>query len=163
MTQTTPQFHLLIHASHLLEEHLRNTLSRLDVPPAQSRMIDAISKVGECSQGFLAREFHISPASMSSMSRRLIANGTITRRQDPSDARNKLLSLTPKGHALMEEINLAWHSMDALIVDAVGAQTADELFSGGKTLRDALGGRAPGLPVTSEHTNHTQIPAEKDN
>lgn len=150
MTQNRPQFHLLLHASHLLEERLRNTLSRLEVPPAQARMIDAISKAGECSQGVLAREFHISPASMSSMTRRLVANGTITRREDLSDARNKLLSLTPKGRALMKEISLAWQSMDALIVDAVGAQTADALFSGGKALRDALGGRAPVRPATPE-------------
>lgn len=137
-------FHLLLHSATLVEEQLRQRLAAVDLLPRQARVVDALGRLGQASQVDLAREFGITPASMSTMTARLTLAGYISRGVDPQEARSNVLSLTPKGQQLLAEIHAAWADIDALIVARLGRDNADRLTQLTGELRDNLGGRAPG-------------------
>lgn len=144
MPSSKHKFHFLLHAADLLGERLRIQLKPLGIRPRQARVIEALERMGRVSQVTLAREFDVSQASMSTMTTRLISGGLISREADPDDPRGNLLSLTDRGRALLSQINAAWDEVDAIAGDAIGAERFNKLTLEAKTLRDALGGCAPG-------------------
>lgn len=139
-----PGFHLLAHSAHLIEDRQRRMLRPLGLHAGQARVLHVLSDKGEASQRMLADQFDVSAASMSEMTKRLIANGFIQSRPSPEDGRSSLLSLTPKGRKLAQQVFEVWRALDELIADAIGAERAGRLFADSMALRDALGGRAPG-------------------
>ena len=78
--------------------------------------------MGAVSQIILAREFAITPASMSTMTGRLIAADIITRKVDPTEVRSNIVELTPRGRALLADIHAAWRDIDTLIAETLGAE-----------------------------------------
>ncbi|KAF0675872.1 MarR family winged helix-turn-helix transcriptional regulator [Profundibacterium mesophilum] len=144
MTTDTFALHYLLHAGALLEERLRERLARIGVKPRQARIIEALSRMEPTSQIALAREFDITPASMSTMTVRLIEAGHISREPHPGEARSNMLRLTERGRGLLSEIHAAWRDIDALIVDRLGDETAATLAQVTRELRDSLGGQVPG-------------------
>lgn len=138
-------FHLLLHAGRILEGRLRDRLSGLGVQPAQARVIVALAHMGAVSQVELAREFDITPASMSTMTARLVDAGFILKTPNPSQARENVLRLSEKGLQLREEIESAWDEMDVLMGELLGTRQAEELTEGLHALYTALGARPPGV------------------
>ena len=136
-------FHSLLHSANLIEAELRKQLSPLGLLPRQARIIEAIGRMGSVSQTALADEFGITPASMSTMTDRLLAAGYIARNVDPSSRRQNSLTLTKKGQALLTGIEQAWAATDDAIRHALGPD-ADALFGLTRKLRDTLGGKVPG-------------------
>lgn len=136
--------HLLLHAADLLDDRLRERLARVGVRPRQARIIDALARMEPTSQVALAREFAITPASMSTMTSRLIEAGYIVREVDPKEARAHLLRLTESGRSLLKDIHAAWHDIDRLIEQEIGEDGAAELARQTIALRNGLGGKAPG-------------------
>lgn len=138
--------HPLLHSCNLLEDRLRIRLAPYGIQPRQARILAALNRMGSASQVDLAREFHISPASMSTMSSRLIAAGLISRRPNRQTARSNVLTLTDKGREMLLVIHEAWHDMDRIIEDALGVEKARMLAEAARELRNALGGHPPGKP-----------------
>nr|WP_306265888.1 MarR family winged helix-turn-helix transcriptional regulator [Pararhizobium sp. IMCC3301] len=136
--------HPLLHSCNLLEERLRIRLAPHGIQPRQARILAALNRMGSASQVELAREFHISPASMSTMSSRLISAGLISRRPNQQTARCNILTLTGKGREMLLAIHEAWHDMDRLIEDSLGVEKARMLAEAARELRNALGGHPPG-------------------
>ena len=137
--------HFLLHAADLVEDDLRRRLASLGMRPRQARVIDALSRMEPCSQVRLAREFDVTPASMSTMTVRLIEAGYVSRETDPDEARAHVLRLTESGRDLLSAIHATWREVDAMIAERIGSGPATELAKRARALRDALGGRAPGL------------------
>ncbi|RVU82812.1 MarR family transcriptional regulator [Leucothrix sargassi] len=138
------KFHCLLHSAELLQEYLRVQLLPLGVSPSQARVVKALGFLGPISQIELAREFGITAASMSTMTSRLIALDLIASSKDPNNAKRNLTRLTPKGEALLDDIDQAWSHTDAFMTDSMGDDKANTLSSLACELRDALGGRKPG-------------------
>jgi DNA-binding MarR family transcriptional regulator len=135
---------LLLHSGALVEEQLRLHLAPLGVGPRQARILDALHRMGTASQVDLAREFNITPASMSTMTSRLVKAGFVGSDTDPSERRSSILKLTKRGNGLLEAIYAAWSDVDRVIETAIGPEKAKELGALTLELRNALGGRAPG-------------------
>ena len=146
MTTDSFSLHFLLHSAALVEEQLRVRLAEIGVRPRQARIIQALSRMEPASQVSLAREFGITPASMSTMTVRLIEAGFISREPDPDEARSNLLRLTPRGRGLLSDIHAAWGDIDALIAERIGSENAATLARMTRALRDSLGGRVPGAP-----------------
>lgn len=144
MTTHTPNMHLVLHAAALVEERLRQRLSAIGMRPRQARILDALDRMGSASQADLARTFDVKPASMSTMTVRLIEAGLISREADPKEARSNILRLSPHGRGLLSEIHAAWRDVDLVIEGAIGARNATILADLSRALRDGLGGRTPG-------------------
>lgn len=143
-------FHGLLHSADLVEAELRRRLTPLGVHPRQARIIEAVGRMGPVSQADLASAFGITPASMSTMTDRLLAAGYITRGVDPASRRRQVIDLTETGRALLAGIGKAWTSVDDTMRAALG-QDAAPFFSLARRLRDGLGGSVPGSEQDPVH------------
>jgi DNA-binding MarR family transcriptional regulator len=94
-------------------------------------------------QNDLARAFDITPASMSTMTVRLVAAGLILRKAQPNEARSNLLQLSAKGLSKLNDIRSIWFEMDHHIERLLGKDEADRLTNLTHELRDKLGGKIP--------------------
>lgn len=137
-------FHFLLHSSHLLEERLRSRLSPLGVHPRQARVLDALGRMGEASQVKLVKEFGLTPASMSTMTVRLLEAGLIERQVDGRELRSNVLRLSKRGKSLLKSIYREWREIDREISEAIGPENAKHLADLTLELRNALGGFTPG-------------------
>ncbi|WP_299965908.1 MarR family transcriptional regulator [uncultured Roseobacter sp.] len=143
MLRKSLKLHALLHSADLIEQHLRIELEPLGLRPRQARLLDALDHAGTSSQVDLARAFDVSPASMSTMTQRLVQGGYVLRTVDPDERRTNTLELTEKGRALLSDVRKAWRNVDRIIENAIGAENAGQLASLAFGLRDALGGRPP--------------------
>ena len=157
MTSESFTLHMLLHAADLVDDCLRRRLGSLGLRPRQARILDALARMEPVSQVRLAREFDVTPASMSTMTARLIDGGFITREVDPREARAHLLRLTDRGRGLLDRIHAAWRDVDQLIEEKIGPAEAARLTTAANALRDALGGQAPGTAM-----NNTEPSSEKE-
>ena len=138
------KFHLLLHSADLIQEYLSVKLLALGITSSQARVIKALNHLGKTSQVDLAKEFDITAASMSTMTGRLTALGFIATQKDPVNAKRNLLSLTPKGTAIIDDIEMAWANVDEYIQARIGKEKQHTLAALTQELRDSLGGRKPG-------------------
>ena len=84
------------------------SLSAWDVTPSQMRAIRILtSHEGGVRASELAQHLHIAPRSATEVVDALEAKGLVRRSPDPSDRRATLVSLTPRGTALMDEVRRA--------------------------------------------------------
>ncbi|MDF1873844.1 MarR family transcriptional regulator [Vannielia sp.] len=143
MKKPQNDFHGLLHSADLVEAELRRRLAPLSILPRQARILEAMGRIGPASQSDLASAFRVSSASMSTMTDRLLANGYITRRVDPTSRRRHVLELTEKGQVLLTGIIEAWEAVDETIRQALGPN-AEPFFEMARQLRDSLGGTIPG-------------------
>ena len=138
------QFHLLLHSGSLIEEQVRLRLAPIGVGPRQARILDALHRMGTASQVELASEFNVTPASMSTMTSRLVEAGLITSEPDQHERRSNALRLTARGTGVLKAIYAAWRDIDRMIENAIGKDQAKTLATLTFELRNALGGRTPG-------------------
>ncbi|WP_195822622.1 MarR family winged helix-turn-helix transcriptional regulator [Roseobacter sp. MH60115] len=161
MLRKDHKLHALLHSANLIEQHLRIELEPLGLRPRQARVLHALGRVGTCSQVDLARAFNVSPASMSTMTQRLVQGGYILREVDPEERRTNTLQLTEKGRALLSDVHKAWRAVDKIIQNAVGAENAEQLASLAFMLRDALGGRPPAKALGAGKPHRADVGARK--
>ena len=135
-------FHGLLHSAKLVEAELRRYIAPLGILPRQAQILDAMDRMGPVSQADLAAAFGVTPASMSTMTDRLLASGYITRAPNPVSRRQNVLGLTEKGRKLLDGIAKAWAAVDAKISAALG-ENAAAFFAQAQHLRDNLGGVVP--------------------
>lgn len=148
--------HPLLHSCNLVEDRLRIRLAPYGIQPRQARVLSALNRMGPVSQVELAREFHISAASMSTMSSRLIAANLISRKLNAETARSNVLTITKEGQTLLREIHRAWGDIDHMIEEALGVERAHQLGEMARELRDKLGGHPPGRrPAKSKQEEDT--------
>jgi DNA-binding MarR family transcriptional regulator len=94
-------------------------------------------------QNDLARAFDITPASMSTMTVRLVTAGLVLRKSRLKETRSNRLQLSTKGQALMAEIHQIWSEVDHYIEELIGKEEACQLRDMTHTLREKLGGVVP--------------------
>lgn len=143
--------HGLLHSATLIEAMAREQLAAVDILPRQAQVLAAINRMGEVSQIELAKTFGVSPASLSTMTDRLLGVGLISRSVDPNERRRNVLALTVKGQDKLDGIHAAWDTVDTRIEQALGADAA-AFFALSRRLRDALGGQVPGLQPEQDDT-----------
>jgi len=138
---------MVLHSADLVEGLVRDRLQHLSLRPRQALILEGLARMGSVSQADLAREFGVTPASISSMIDRLVASGHLTRTPHPETTRANVIALTPKGETLVADIYDAWQDVDTTIRELLGPKKAQALFALQRELRDALGGRVPGAPA----------------
>jgi len=137
------KIHPFLHAATLMEKRVTALLRASGVRHRQGLILDALHRIGPTSQRHLAKEFDISPGSMSSMTDRLLALGFITRNTNTDDRRSDVLELTPNGLAMLTVVLDVWQGADESIETALGPTKAAQFFALAAELCSAQGGRAP--------------------
>jgi DNA-binding MarR family transcriptional regulator len=84
------------------------SLSAWDVTPSQMRAVRILTgHDGGMRSSALAAHLHIAPRSATEVIDALEGKGLVARSPDPTDRRATLVSLTPRGVALMDEVRRA--------------------------------------------------------
>jgi len=84
--------------------NLSRRLSDLEVTPQQHTAVMKLYEIGEMSQNNLGRLVGMEPATIHGIIKRLVAQGAVELRAAPDDKRKILVTLTPQGRDLAQEL-----------------------------------------------------------
>lgn len=82
-----------------------NKHSELGLTPTQFSALVRVAEMGACSQNLLGRRTAMDVATIKGVVTRLKAKDLIALSPDPGDKRRTVVSLTSKGHAVIEELH----------------------------------------------------------
>ncbi len=95
---------LLADTSRLIRKLADRRLSTIGLTRAQWHALGNLRRLGPMTQAALAEIMEVETATIARLIDRLEAAGWIDRKPDASDRRVKLVSMTPKADAVMEEV-----------------------------------------------------------
>jgi DNA-binding MarR family transcriptional regulator len=110
---------LLSHSARRLRRWSTTQLAPLGLTSAQARVLHLVASAGRpLRMAEIAARLEVVPRSVTTMVDGVEASGLITRASDPGDRRSVLVSLTPRGRALLDSLERARRA------------TAEEVFGG---------------------------------
>lgn len=123
----------------------------LPVSPAQARLLAQIEDLGSARIGELARADQCSQPTMTSQVQRLEELRWVSRVSDPADARAVLISLTPEGGRLLDEVRVSRAAVIAPVIQRLDADQKRRLKETLSMLSEMLAAvsAAPALDVDS--------------
>ena len=98
-------------------ERESNYLSRGKITLPQLWVLEHLSRREACPMNELARFLRVSRPAVTGMADRMIAQGLISRQDDPHDRRIVRVRLTAKGHQILKTI---WDQKRRMLVDVFG-------------------------------------------
>lgn len=99
-------FYLLHDATRQIRKHFDRRATRLELTRAQWRALKATGRQEGLSQSELAEYLDMEAIPVGRVIDRLEKTGFVERRADPADRRRWRLYLTPKAHAVVEEMEV---------------------------------------------------------
>ncbi len=143
MKQQHAQIHSLLHSAAILEKQLESMLGASGIRHRQALVLDALDKLGPSSQQHLAKQFSVSPGTMSSMIFRLEKLGYIQRKTKPNDRRTDVIIITALGINVLADVLGIWQDGDKIIENILGPEESKQLFALTRKISSALGGGRP--------------------
>ena len=110
----------------------------------QFAVLVAVNEHSGLDQRSLAHAVSLDTSTMADVARRLEARGLICRVADPTDGRRKLVSLTPEGAQVLEDVDRRARALDELLLEGLDEDARTELL----TTLQALSDRWAKLPST---------------
>ncbi|MCU4182743.1 MarR family transcriptional regulator [Acidiferrimicrobium sp. IK] len=86
---------------------LRSIDAGSGLTPSELGVLAAVDRYGPLRPSDLARHQALNPTMLSRLLGRLVENGTVTRHEDPNDGRVALVSATPRGRELHQQLQAA--------------------------------------------------------
>lgn len=114
----------------------RDVLQNENLAVLEWQLLFSIARFGSCHVAFVTKHTSIDPAHGSRAATALEKMGLISRREDPSNKRRKLMSLTPSGIETVERIWPKAKQVTANFTDRLSPEDLEEL----KRLLDLLNG-----------------------
>lgn len=111
---------------------------RFGLPPAAVRAIVAMGESRYLAPGELGKRLGVTKSRVTAVTTGLLRQGLIEKRPDPADARVTLLSLTPAGQRLREEIRTFMVSLFQSMLDRVEPQRRETVLSALDILRHCM-------------------------
>jgi len=110
----------------------------IKLPFAQARLLSAIEDQGTARISDLAELDHCSQPTMTTQVRKLEDAGLVSRASDPSDARAVLITITPKGVAMLTQIRAARNAVIDPYLDHLGESDRQTLVDAVRVMRNLL-------------------------
>ena len=143
MTRQHAKIHPFLHAAAILEKRLESLLGSSEIRHRQALVLDALQQIGSSSQQHLAKQFSVSPGTMSSMISRLETLGYVQRQTNPTDRRADVINVTSSGLAVVAGVAEIWHQSDEVVADILGDEESEQFFALSDKLSKALRGGPP--------------------
>jgi len=107
---------------------LRGTAEERGLSPIQIRIVVHLlfHPAGFCHVGDLARQFDLTPATVSDAVSTLVGKGLVSKEPDPSDGRARVLRLTEEGTAWAEELSGWASSVQRVVKEHLGSHSDAE-------------------------------------
>lgn len=112
--------YLLNRAARMMASQLAEELRPSGIGIGQWPVLVFLWARDGMSQAELARVVTIEPPTMARTIDRMVRDGLVERRSDPHDARLSRVNLTPRGHALRDELVPRAAALNAWILDRLG-------------------------------------------
>jgi DNA-binding MarR family transcriptional regulator len=110
----------------------------IKLPFAQARLLSAIEDQGTARISDLAELDHCSQPTMTTQVRKLEDAGLVSRASDPSDARAVLITITPKGVAMLTQIRAARNAVIDPYLERLGESDRQTLVDAVRVMRNLL-------------------------
>ncbi|GAA3413488.1 MarR family winged helix-turn-helix transcriptional regulator [Paenibacillus hodogayensis] len=117
-----PEAPLMGLMARLMRQHHYNShlsLKDQDVHPGQPPVLFELSRHDGLRQNELAAKMRVKPATVTVMLNRMVKNGHVERRADPSDQRVWRVYLTDKGRSAVKEVHEALNASEAYALQGV--------------------------------------------
>jgi len=108
---------------------IHDSAGSLALRRTQMPMLDFIAAHEDCTQADIAREFHVSAASVARSAKRMEAAGLIARRTDEQNQRRNRLRATEEGHAHLRRMRDVFDALDEATFRGFTAAEIDTLAS----------------------------------
>jgi DNA-binding MarR family transcriptional regulator len=128
-------FYLIRQVSSVIRTVIERGLAELGITPAQYTLMNWLAQREGVTSAMLARALQVSPQSMSTMISALHDKGLVARRNDSTNKRILLISLTTAGKAALEACDRV---VDGLEDEYFGQLRATELIAFRETLEGLL-------------------------
>ena len=129
--------------SHAVAQHLAQHVVAEGLGPGTFWPLHHLDRGPEVHPGRLARRLGVTPATCTASVDQLVELGYVVRRPSPSDRRQIVLVVTPKGHRTLETV---WRSFDTSLRAALVGIPPEDIATTARTLRtiaSLLPGEAP--------------------
>ena len=124
---------MLGQCAHLARERMDARMSRFDMTPSQTHVLLYLRRQGgQVPQGELTAHMRVKPSTVNGILDRMEEKGLVKRTVSGTDARQRLVTLTPAGAERESQTKQCFQEAEALIVRDLTAEEAD-------TLRTLLG------------------------
>ena len=137
--------HLFMHIGKLLDDRLREQLSKRGTNHAQGRVLGALKQNGRLSQVEIAKGLHLSRATVTVMLQTMEQNGLISREPDPTDGRIVHVRLTEEGGKAETALQSTWQALEQQIRGSIPEDLAFEAERFLLAVRNGLGGQDPAV------------------
>lgn len=122
------QIGFLIRRAHQRASAIfEQVMDGMDVTPVQYAALAKLHDLGPTSQNQLGRMVGIDPATMFGVAGRLARRGLVSPSVDPNDARLVLLTLTPTGRDIVEQMKARGPAVSARTLEPLSAEEAETL------------------------------------
>ncbi len=129
---------LLADASRLIRKLADRRLGPLGLTRTQWQALGALKRMGPLTQAALAEYLEVETATIARLTDRLEASGWIERKPDSNDRRVKLVSMTPKANAIMDEVSVVGQKLrDDMLVD-LSQKEREQLVAALSTMKSRL-------------------------
>ncbi|WP_428567806.1 MAG: MarR family winged helix-turn-helix transcriptional regulator [Solidesulfovibrio sp. DCME] len=108
------------------------------LPPAALRAVVALGETRYLAPGELGRRLGVTKSRVTAVTTGLLRQGLIEKHPDPADARVTLLSLTPAGKRMREEIRAFLVSLFRSMLDKVEPERRESFLSSLEVLRQCM-------------------------
>lgn len=128
----------LLRSREAVMDRFRPMLASAKITEQQWRVLRGLSEHGEVEAGKLAYIACILPQSLSRIARNFEKKNFILMKNDPSDARKILLSLTDEGKILMSRATIDSKEIYSQLIEDFGRENLDQLLEKLNLLQSSL-------------------------
>ena len=128
----------LLRSREAVMDRFRPMLASAKITEQQWRVLRGLSEHGEVEAGKLAYIACILPQSLSRIARNFEKKHLIFMKNDPSDARKILLSLTDKGKILMSRATIDSKEIYSQLIEDFGRENLEQLLEKLNLLQSSL-------------------------
>lgn len=130
--------YLLMRAHNAVNREVLDGAAKLGLTPGQPKILEFLTKRGECDQKTLAAECEIEQATAGGILLRMEDAGLIARRRRDGNRRSLYVSLTPKGEEAARGMEEVFARADSRAVSLLSADEEERLKSTLVSVRRAM-------------------------
>lgn len=136
-------YHHLQITAHELKKAADRALADTGLTTAQVAVLAVVAAEGPVAQRTLAHRLGVNESAVTAMARRLVDLGLLARELEESDARIRLLVLTPPGRAALDRAGSGFATVNAAADEALDPGEIEDLVGLLARLRAVVGGLDP--------------------
>lgn len=114
-----------LEASRVVSEHL----AAVGAHRSHYAVLAALEEFGPASQAALGRRCGIDRSDLVALLDRLVADGDVERRPDPSDRRRNIVTLTPRGVRRLDELSAVLGDAQDVLLSSLPDEDRDALVA----------------------------------